>query len=355
MGLGSYPDISLSMARERALQARRLAADGIDPIEQRRVSRKTPTFAAVVAEFMPIYEGEVVDAKRWLGRLKANVWSRLSDKPIDEIDREKLSSLLLDIHERAPGTSDKIAQALSRIFRFALGRGYIDTNSLDAAKAALPRDFGSRAKRHRPMVQINDVPDFYSALIAASQGRGEISILALKFLCLSGVRSQEVRLARWEQFSGDEWRVPASNTKTKQSHAVPLTTDMHSILDRTAEIAGRSGLIFPGERAGRPLSDMTLAKRMKGFEFHDSDGRLAVPHGLRASLKTWAQDRTTFDPALVERVLGHVVKGDVQKAYDRADMFEKRRAVLEAWALFAVVARHAPLEPGKVHAPSGTA
>jgi hypothetical protein len=118
MGLGSYPDVSLAMARERALAARRLVADGTDPIAARRAERRKrelPSFAAAVDEFMKGYRREVRDAERWYGRLKVNVWRRLAHRRIDQIDRDLLSRLLLDIHARAPGTSDKIAQALSRI------------------------------------------------------------------------------------------------------------------------------------------------------------------------------------------------------------------------------------------------
>lgn len=144
MGLGSYPDVSLAMARDRALQASRQVADGIDPIATRREARAVPTFAEVVDEFMVGDRKEVKYADRRLGWLKANTWSHLADRKIPIIDRDVFSRLLLDIHSRAPRTSDKIAQAFSRTFRFALGRGYIDVNPLDVAMAALPKDFGSR-------------------------------------------------------------------------------------------------------------------------------------------------------------------------------------------------------------------
>jgi integrase len=244
------------------------------------------------------------------------------------------SRLLLDIHERVPGTSDKIAQALSRIFRFALGRGYIEANPLEAARAALPRDFGSRAKKAHPMVPVADLPDFYAALVDASHGRGELCALALRFVALTAARSGEVRLASWAEVDGTSWRVPAGRTKTGQPHIVPLTDEALAVLERARALTGGEGLIFPGSRSGQPLSDMTLSKRMKALGFKDADGREAVPHGLRAAFKTWSQDHTEADPALAERALGHVVRADVQKAYDRAPMVEKRRRLMALWAEF---------------------
>lgn len=334
MGLGSYPDVSLAMARDRALQARRQVADDIDPIATRREARAVPTFAAVVDEFLLGYREEVKDADRWLGRLKANTWPQLAERKITVIDRDVLSRLLLDIHARAPGTSDKIAQAFSRIFRFALGRGYIDVNPLDAARAALPKDFGSRAKRRQPMVPVDQMPVFYSALIEASEGRGETCALALRFLTLTAVRSGEVRMASWDEIDGDLWRIPADRTKTGQPHIVPLVDETSKILQRARILSGGDALIFPGTRIDRPLSDMTLSKRMKSLGFTDHDGREAVPHGLRASFKTWSQDIVDVDPALAERALGHAIRGDVQKAYDRASMLEKRRVLMCEWAKF---------------------
>ncbi|MEL7470852.1 MAG: integrase arm-type DNA-binding domain-containing protein [Pseudomonadota bacterium] len=334
MGLGSYPDVSLAMARERALEARRLVADGIDPIATRREARAIPTFAVVVEEFMVGYRREVKDADRWLGRLKANVWPRLAERRLPEIDRDVISRLLLDIHARAPGTSDKIAQALSRIFRFALGRGYIETNPLEAARAALPKDFGSRAKRPHPMVPVDDMHGFYAALVSATHGRGEVCALALRFLTLTAVRSSELRFATWDEINGELWRIPAERTKTGQVHLVPLVEEATSILGETKALYLPGDLIFPGTRPARPLSDMTLSKRMKALGFKDADGRNAVPHGLRASFKTWTQDHTGVDPSLAERALGHAIKGDVQKAYDRAAMVEKRRHLMERWSEF---------------------
>jgi integrase len=84
---------------------------------------------------------------------------------------------------------------------------------------------------------------------------------------------------------------------------------------------------------------MTLSKRMKALGFKDADGREAVPHGLRASFKIWSQDHTEVDPALAERALGHAVRGDVQKAYDRAPMVEKRRRLMVQWADYLIGAR----------------
>lgn len=184
------------------------------------------------------------------------------------------------------------------------------------------------------MVAVDDMPAFYSALVEATHGRGEACALALRLLTLTAVRSGEIRLATWDEIDGDMWRIPAERTKTGQPHLVPLCQEAMSVLGAAKALGESDHFVFPGSKPGRPLSDMTLSKRMKALGFKDADGRDAVPHGLRASFKTWTQDRTEVDPALAERALGHAIRGDVQKAYDRAAMVEKRRLLMERWSRF---------------------
>jgi integrase len=179
------------------------------------------------------------------------------------------------------------------------------------------------------MVPVADLPDFYAAIVYASHGRGEICALALRFITLTAARSGAVRLASWAEVDGTLWRIPAERTKTGQPPVVPLTEEAVAVLERARALTGGEGLIFSGSRGGQPLSDMTLSKRMKAFGFKDAEGREAVPHGLRAGFKTWSQDHTEVDPALAEP--SGTRRGDVQKAYDRAPMVEKRRRLMAQW------------------------
>lgn len=118
---------------------------------------------------------------------------------------------------------------------------------------------------------------------------GEGNLLALRFLTLTAVRSGEVRIANWDGIDGDLWRIPADRTKTDLPHIVPIVDETLQILQRARILSGGGGLFFPGTRIDRPLSDMTLSKRMKSLGFKDHDGCSARPHDLRASFKTWSR------------------------------------------------------------------
>ncbi len=122
------------------------------------------------------------------------------------------------------------------------------------------------------------------------------------------------------------------NARRRAAAHVPLTEEALAVLERARELTGGEGLIFPGSRAGQPLSDMTLSKRMKAPAFKDADGRDAVPHGLRAGFKTLSRTTPRSTRRWPSGPSGMRCRGDVQKAYDRATMVEKRRRLMAQWA-----------------------
>ena len=182
------------------------------------------------------------------------------------------------------------------------------------------------------------MPRCYACIEAVrASGAGASTKLALEFLVLTASRSGEVREARWEEFdfhgadgatgaTHATWIVPASRMKAKREHRVPLSGRALAVLREAEKLADGSGLVFPGTRQGRPLSDMTLSKLVKELGF------AADVHGFRTSFRTWAQERTNFPREVAEAALAHVVKDKAEAAYARSDMFEKRRKMMESWA-----------------------
>ena len=122
--------------------------------------------------------------------------------------------------------------------------------------------------------------------------------------------------------------VPASRMKAKREHRVPLSGRALAILREAEALADSSGLVFPGTRQGRPLSDMTLSKLIKELGF------AADVHGFRTSFRTWAQERTNFPREVAEAALAHVVRDKAEAAYARSDVFEKRRKMMESWTRY---------------------
>ena len=97
------------------------------------------------------------------------------------------------------------------------------------------------------------------------------------------------------------------------------------ILAEARSMEDTSSLVFPGTRVGRPLSDMTLSKLMRDLNIG------AVPHGFRSSFRDWAAERAGAPPAVAEAALAHTVRNKVEAAYNRTDLFERRR-LMDQWA-----------------------
>ena len=153
--------------------------------------------------------------------------------------------------------------------------------------------------------------------------------LAFALLVLTATRSGEVRQARIEEFDldGATWTIPGDRTKTGRPHRVPLSDAALDVLREARQYADGSGLAFPSAR-GLTMSDMTLSKLIKEL------GINAVPHGFRSSFRMWAAERTNIPREVAEFALGHVVGDEAERAYQRSDLFERRRDLMDAWARY---------------------
>lgn len=147
-------------------------------------------------------------------------------------------------------------------------------------------------------------------------------------LIFTAARSGEIRGATWKEFDLDKgiWTIPAERMKAGKEHRVPLSSAVLSLLRELPRISG-SDLLFPSSK-GTPLSDMTLAAVLKRMQVD------AVPHGFRSTFRDWAGDRTNYPKELAEAALAHTLENKVEAAYRRSDALERRRSMMEDWALF---------------------
>ena len=164
----------------------------------------------------------------------------------------------------------------------------------------------------------------------ASKRASASSKLALEFLILTAARSAEVRKATWDEIDldGAVWVLPAERMKANREHRVPLSDRAVEVLGDAADLSDGSGLVFPGARRGRPLSENTHAKLLRELGFD------AVTHGFRSSFRDWAAEQTHTPHAVMEAALAHTIKNRAEAAYARSDLFEKRRELMVAWAAF---------------------
>jgi integrase len=352
MGLGSYPEIGLKDARQRALDARRLIEAGKDPIEARKAAGKAakplPTFREIAALVIADAQVKSTNAKvryQWERHLGSAYSGPLLDRPVHEITAVEIAAVLAPIWRTKPEVARKTYPAIRRVFDRArvilrdehditMSRNPADWRDLKALGFEAPRQL---SRGRHPSLPYNQMSKFVKDL----RSREAVAARALEFLILTNVRTDAVLKAAWDQFDLDTaiWTVPLSSLKDREQRTdpfrVPLSERGETIV-REMKSTRLSGYVFPGMSGGH-LSNMallTLLKRMSSGErkWVDKDGRQITAHGFRATFRTWAEEVATVPHAVVEQSMGHQIGNKVERAYRRTDLLEKRRELMAAWA-----------------------
>lgn len=237
MGLGSYPDVSLADARERAAKCRRLAKDGIDPIEARRTEPEAiPTFTTCAARYIRAHRGgwrNSKHARQWVSTLKTYARPRIGEKKVDSIATEDILGILDPIWRSKTETAKRVQGRIENILDFAAARKWRDPvnparwrGHLDKL---LPKPSRVATPKHHPAMPYTEVPAFMRELAA----QGTVSSMALRFLILTATRTGEVLDAQWNEIDLKDaiWTVPAERMKTRSEHRVPLSDAALAVMD----------------------------------------------------------------------------------------------------------------------------
>ena len=176
---------------------------------------------------------------------------------------------------------------------------------------------------HHAAMSYDDLPAFMMRLRAVNT----VAARALEFAILTVGRSGEVYGALWSEIDlpGRVWIIPATRMKAAREHRVPLGERAHAILKMLAEVK-INGFVFPGQRRGKSLSHVAMAKVMSRL-----GAQHVTVHGFRSSFRDWAGNETHFPREIAEGALAHVVGDKAEQAYRRSDALEKRRALMTAW------------------------
>ena len=320
--------IALAEAREKALTNRKIARAGGDPMDLRRQA-SIPTFEAAVAAVIELHRPSWRDAKhaaQWETTLRTYVYPRLGKRPVSDIDTADVLSVLMPIWHEKPKTARRVRQRISTVMKWAVAQGFRQDNPCgDAIGAVLPKQNG-KGKHHHRALPHSEVAGAIEAVRASRSGRAVK--LAFEFLILTAARSGEVRHMTWSEIDINPaiWTIPAERMKAGREHRVPLCARALDILAEARQLGNGSGLVFPGTRPGKPLSDMTLSKLMRDLNLD------AVPHGFRSSFRDWAAECTNAPRAVMEAALAHAVSNKVEAAYARSDLFARRSKLMEQWA-----------------------
>ncbi len=326
IGLGGISWVSLAEARDKARAFRKIAKDGGDPLAERREKEGMPTFeeaARIVYDNLkPGWRKGGVHVKHWISSLERLVFPAIGQRPIDTIQSSDVLTVLTPIWHKTPETARRVKQRIRTVMAWAKGANlYPGENPVDAAEGSLPRHVAGEV-RHYAAMPYDALPGFMAELA----GRNGVAALALQFLILTAARSGEIRGARWSEIDLENgvWTIPGARMKAKKDHRVPLTAESLAVLDAARRLD--QDLVFPGQRHGKPMSDMTLTavlRRMGRGQF--------TAHGFRSTFRDWAAERTNAPREIAELCLAHFVGNAVERAYRRSDLFDKRRQLLETW------------------------
>jgi integrase len=346
MGLGSLSTVSLAEARDLAHACRALRAAGIDPREKREAERaatkvaaaKAVSFDQCVAAYIKAHGPGWRNPKhrqQWENTLKTYCSPVIGALPIGSVDVGLVLQVLEPIWLTKPETAGRVRGRIEVIIDWAKARGYRDGENPARWRGHLDhlllRRSKVRAVQHHPALDYNKLPAFMVAL----RERPGVAARALEFTILTAARSGETRGATFAEinFAAKLWTVPGERMKGGREHRVPLGPRALEIVGEMMSDASDSVLpIFPGAHPRRPLSDMSITAVLRRMKLD------VVPHGFRSTFKTWASERTNFQRETVEAALAHVTGDKVEAAYQRGDMLDKRRRLMNAWASFTATA-----------------
>jgi len=331
IGLGSASLVSLSEARERALEQRKVARAGDDPIALKRRSTGILTFEEAARKVhdlsRPTWRNEK-HGDQWINTMTTYAFPNLGSKRIDQISGSDVLAAISPIWNEKPETARRVKQRLSTVFKWAMANGWRTDNPAETITKALPKHDRSKTE-HRKALPYDQVGGAIAQI--RNSDAGMTTKLAFEFLVLTATRSSETREAVWSEFDLEKgvWTIPAARMKAKKPHRVPLPPRCLAILAEAKSLKrDTDDLVFPGTKDTKPLSDMTLSKLMKDLKI------AAVPHGFRSSFRDWAGETTAHPREVIEFALAHVIKDKAEAAYARSDLFDKRRALMNDWAAF---------------------
>lgn len=330
MGLGSVADVSLAEARELATKYRKMARDGINPIEARKAERRTiPTFEQaardVHEENAPTWRNPK-HADQWLNTLRDYAFPHFGPKTVDLVGRADVRQALSEIWLSKPETARRVRQRIGAVLDWAIANEFREeANPCPTIARSLPKQ--TDTTKHHEAMPVDDVAEFVQRMRAFDAA---LTVrLAAEFLILTNTRTGDVRGAVWDEIDtvNAVWSIPGERTKKNRPHRVPLSPRAVEILTEARRLSN-GDLVFPGRNKDRPLSNMAIAMMMRRM------GETATPHGFRSCFRDWASERTSFANEVVEASMSHAVKSATERAYFRSDLFALRRDLMNQWAEF---------------------
>lgn len=356
IGLGGFPGVTLSQARDKARDARAKIETGVDPVEERKAvkaalvaaQRRGLTFAVTVDRCLASKLDAFKNAKhrqQWENTLATYAIPELGGMLVQDITTQDVLRVLQPHWTDKTETASRLRSRIEAVLSWATVAGHRTGDNparwAGNLKELLPAPSKVAIEGNHPALALDDAPRWFAVL----QTRQGFGARALELLALTATRSQEVRGALWDEIDLDKalWVIPGARMKMGKEHRVPLSARAVALLQALPRLEGNP-LVFPAARGGM-LSDMTLSATMKRMhEAETTQGRTgfidrtskrpAVPHGLRSSFRDWVAEQTTFPGEMAEVALAHRISNAVEASYRRGDQIEKRRRMMSDWGAF---------------------
>lgn len=335
LAFGVYPTVSLSMARDRLAEAKKLLASDIDPGENKKATKQskqtnaTNSFEVVSREWAALHMADKSESHqlRTLRRLEVYLFPWLGSKPIADITAPEILDCIKRIQSQNKlETAHRTLQSAGQVFRYAVQTG----------RAA--RDVTADLKGVLPSPTVNHMASFVepkqvAELLRAIDGfTGTFTVqTALRLAPLFFVRPGELRTAKWADIDleAGEWRYRVSKTKT--DHLVPLSSQAIALLKDLHPVSGHGEFVFMGGHdPKKPMSEAAINAALKRMGY-DTKTQI-TGHGFRAMARTLLHERLNIDPHIIEHQLAHKVPDALGSAYNRTKFIEQRKEMMQAWA-----------------------
>ncbi len=338
MGLGPTHSVGLAEAREEATKARQLLKQGIDPLQAKAerfarslaVQASNKVFDKCVEEYINSHKESWSNAKhrkQWEATLTQYASPQLGKMHVRLINTPLVMQVLEPIWKTKTETASRLRERMERVLAWAATQGYREGENPARwdghLEELLPKPSKIKKVKHHPSLPYMKMGEFWQAL---GQEKG-VAARALQFTILAASRTGEVIYAKWTEFDfeANVWVIPGDRMKAGREHRVPLVDETLAILER---MKGMDPVwVFPGARHGKPMSNMAMLNLLQRM------GRSNITvHGFRSTFRVWAAEQTEFPRELPEMALAHSVGAAVEEAYQRSDLFERRREVMAEWA-----------------------
>ncbi len=345
LNLGAYPKVSLIKAREKRDYALAVLDKGVDPLIDKHQQKQLAKYKAEQTFETVAREWHEKNYSTWskrhaqniIYRLELDVFGQIGRYPIDCLTAPMVFSCIEKIQARgANEMARRSLQMIGQVLRYAVVTG--------RAERDFTRDFKGTLKKykrgHYAAIDIEELPELVKAINRNEARLYKQSILAMKLMLLTFVRTSELMESQWKEFDLEkaEWVIPAERMKMRIQHVVPLSKQAIEILNELKKMQNyfaheeafeKRPYVFPSiPRPWKPMCSITILAGLKRLGYK---GKM-TGHGFRALAMSAIKEKLGYRHEVVDRQLAHIPVNKVDKAYDRAKFLDERKIMMQQWA-----------------------